>query len=64
MAKSAKLSDKKVIRSIRLSDDNHRRLIKLQGQIQAETEETTSMDDVIDILVTFYDINIKKKSKR
>ena len=57
-------SNKKIIRSIRLSDDNHRRLIKLQGQIQADTEETTSMDDVIDILVTFYDISIKKKSKR
>jgi hypothetical protein len=53
----------KEIKSIRLSEDNHRRLIKLQGQIQAEQEETTSMDDVIDILVTFYEIS-KKKSKK
>ena len=53
----------KEIKSIRLSKDNYTRLIKLQGQIQAEQEETTSMDDVIDVLTTFYEIS-KKKSKK
>jgi hypothetical protein len=49
-----------VIKTIRLSEDNHRRLIKLQGQIQADNEEATSMDDTIDVLVTSYEINKKK----
>jgi hypothetical protein len=53
----------KLIKSIRLSEENHRRLIKLQGQIQAENEEATSMDDAIDALLTFYEIGTKKKRK-
>ncbi len=54
---------KKQVKSIRLSEDNHRRLIILQGRIQAEEEEITSMDDVIDILITSYEISGKKSKK-
>ena len=43
-----------MVKTIRLSDDNHRKLIKLQGIIQAEKEESTSMDDVIEELVKVY----------
>jgi len=52
-----------MVKTIRLSDDNHRKLIKLQGQIQAEKEETTSMDDVIEIILLTYKMKTKRKRK-
>lgn len=54
---------KKEIKSIRISGDNHTRLIKLQGRIQNEEEVVISMDDVIDILVTSYELGPKKSKK-
>ena len=54
---------KKQIKSIRISKDNHTRLIKLEGRIQNEEERVISMDDVIDILVTSYELGPKKNRK-
>lgn len=49
------------IKSIRISEENHTKLIKLQGQIQMEREETTSMDDTIEILLLTYKMKTKRK---
>jgi hypothetical protein len=44
-----------MVKTIRLSnDDLHKELLKIQGKIQAESGEFTTMDDVIEILVTEY----------
>ena len=34
-----------------MSDENHKEMMKIQGKIQAESGEMTSMDDVIAQLV-------------
>ena len=49
----------KVVKTIRLSDQNHKDLLKIQGQIQAQSGEFTSMDDVMAELVRIH----KKKHK-
>lgn len=44
-----------MVKSIRISKDElHKELLKIQGKIQAESGEFTTMDDVIEILVTEY----------
>ena len=43
-----------MVKTIRLSDENHRELLKIQGQIQARTGEYTSMDNVMAELVKNY----------
>lgn len=40
-----------MVKTLRISDENHREVLKIQGQIQAQTGEYTSMDDVIEELV-------------
>lgn len=50
-----------MIKTIRISEDNHTKLIKLQGQIQVEREEKTSMDNVIEILLLAYKMKRKRK---
>ena len=40
-----------MVKTLRISDENHREVLKIQGQIQAQTGEFTSMDDVIQELV-------------
>ncbi len=49
------------VKTIRISEENHTKLIKLQGQIQAEREEITSMDDVVEILLLTYKMKTKRK---
>jgi len=36
-----------MVKTLRISDSNHKEMLKIQGQIQARTGEFTSMDDVI-----------------
>jgi len=48
-----------MVKTLRISDENHRQMLKIQGQIQAKTGEYTSMDDVIAEMV-----NIFKKKYR
>ena len=43
-----------MVKTIRLSDENHKDLLKIQGQIQAHYGEFTSMDDVMAELVRDY----------
>jgi hypothetical protein len=40
-----------MVKTLRISDENHIEMLKIQGQIQANTGEFTSMDDVIAELV-------------
>lgn len=44
-----------MVKTLRIVDDNlHKELLKIQGQIQAQTGEFTTMDDVIEELVRIY----------
>ena len=43
-----------MVKTLRISDSNHRDMMKIQGQIQAKSGEFTSMDDVIAELVKGY----------
>ena len=36
-----------MVKTLRISDENHKEMLKIQGQIQAKSGEFTSMDDVI-----------------
>ena len=40
-----------MVKTLRISDSNHREMLKIQGEIQAKSGEFTSMDDVIAELV-------------
>ena len=40
-----------MVKTLRISEENHRDMMKIQGQIQAKSGEFTSMDDVIEELV-------------
>lgn len=44
----------KIVRSIRLSDENHKELLKIVGVMQAKSGETTTMDDVVEELIKTY----------
>lgn len=48
-----------MVKTIRISDENHKELLKIQGELQAESGEFTSMDDTIQKIVDLY----KKKKK-
>ena len=48
-----------MVKTLRISDENHRDMMKIQGQIQAKSGEFTSMDDVIAELVKSF----RKKSR-
>ena len=52
-----------MVKTIRLDDEIHKELIVIQGEVQAASGEVTSMSDVIDVLITTYDINKKKRRK-
>jgi len=43
-----------MVKTLRISDENHHDMMKIQGQIQAKSGEFTSMDDVIEELVRLY----------
>ena len=40
-----------MVKTLRISDGNHKEMLKIQGQIQAKSGEFTSMDDVVAELV-------------
>ena len=40
-----------MVKTLRISDSNHKEMLKIQGEIQAKSGEFTSMDDVIAELV-------------
>ena len=48
-----------MVKTIRISDENHKELLKIQGELQAQTGEFTSMDDAIKTMVEAY----RKKHK-
>lgn len=48
-----------MVKTLRISDENHKEVLKIQGEIQAKSGEYTSMDDVIADLVKSF----RKKSK-
>lgn len=48
-----------MVKTLRISDENHKDVLKIQGEIQAKSGEYTSMDDVIAELVKSF----KKKSR-
>lgn len=43
-----------MVKTLRISDENHKEMLKIQGEIQAKSGEFTSMDDVIEYLVKTY----------
>ena len=43
-----------MVKTLRISEENHKDMLKIQGQIQAKSGEFTSMDDVIAELVRQY----------
>jgi len=43
-----------MVKTLRISDDSHRDMLKIQGELQAKSGEFTSMDDVIEFLVKAY----------
>ena len=43
-----------MVKTLRISDENHTEMLKIQGKIQAESGEFTSMDDVIQHLVKLF----------
>ena len=43
-----------MVKTLRISDSNHKEMLKIQGLIQAQTGEFTSMDDVIANMVKSY----------
>ena len=43
-----------MVKTLRISDSNHKEMLKVHGQIQAKTGEFTSMDDVVAELVKTY----------
>jgi len=44
-----------MVKTLRISDDSiHKELLKIQGQIQAQTGEFTSMEDVLEQLIKSY----------
>jgi len=40
-----------MVKTLRISDEMHKEVLKIQGEIQAKSGEYTSMDDVIEELV-------------
>jgi hypothetical protein len=40
-----------MVKTLRISDEKHKEMLKIQGEIQAKSGEFTSMDDVIEHLV-------------
>ena len=44
-----------MVKTLRISDDNiHKELLKIQGHIQAQSGEFTSMEDVLTELIKLY----------
>lgn len=43
-----------MVKTLRISDQSHIEMLKIQGEIQAKSGEFTSMDDVVAQLVKAY----------
>jgi len=43
-----------MVKTLRISDANHKEMLKVQGEIQAKSGEFTSMDDVVANFVKNY----------
>jgi len=43
-----------MVKTLRISDENHKEMLKIQGEIQAKSGKFTSMDDVIQHMVKTY----------
>lgn len=43
-----------MVKTLRISDSNHKEILKVQGEIQAKSGKFTSMDDVVAELVKTY----------
>ena len=43
-----------MVKTLRISDEVHKEVMKIQGEIQAESGEFTSMDETISRMVTAY----------
>ena len=48
-----------MVKTLRISDENHKEMLKVQGKIQAQSGEFTSMDDTIAELIKSF----RKKSR-
>lgn len=48
-----------MVKTIRLSDEIHKELMKIQGELQSQTGELTTMEDTIKTMVEAY----RKKHK-
>ena len=48
-----------MVKTLRISDENHKDVLKIQGEIQAKSGEYTSMDDVIAELTKVYKKKIR-----
>jgi hypothetical protein len=44
-----------MVKTLRIVDENiHKELLKIQGQLQADSGEFTSMEDTLDVLIRTY----------
>lgn len=43
-----------MVKTLRILDNNHKEMVKIQGELQSITGKTTSMDDVIAELIKSY----------
>jgi len=43
-----------MVKTLRISDEIHTEVLKIQGELQAMTGEFTGMDETIAVLVTHY----------
>jgi|SaaInlStandDraft_7_1057024.scaffolds.fasta_scaffold337833_1 hypothetical protein len=44
-----------MVKTLRIVDENiHKELLKIQGQLQANSGEFTSMEDTLDVLIRTY----------
>lgn len=43
-----------MVKTLRISESNHKEMLKIQGQIQAKSGEFTSMEDTLTELIKTY----------
>ncbi|WP_157832423.1 hypothetical protein [Candidatus Nitrosotenuis chungbukensis] len=43
-----------MVKTLRISDENHKEMLKIQGEIQAETGKLTTMDDALAEMIKSY----------
>ncbi len=51
-----------MVKTIRIKDDElHSQLLQIQGEIQADTGEYTSMEDALRVMVDIYHAKVKRR---